>query len=489
MNLHTLRPALPLAALAAALALAGCSLAPKYERPAAPVAATFAQAPAGEPAQAAAADLGWRDFFADPQLRRLIEIALANNRDQTVAALNVQRAQAQYRIQRAAQLPTLNASLTSAKQNPGSDDNVAAFGVGVTSYELDFFGRVRSLKDAALATYLAQEATRKTAQISLVASVATGYLALLADEQLLTVTRETLKAREDSFGLTQLKFDNGVSSELDLRQSEGLVEGARADLAQLERQRAQDFNALLLLLGTPSWPADVTLDGTTLTGQTALLAKVPAGLPSDLLTHRPDIASAEQNLIAANANIGAARAAFFPSIALTGTFGRASASLSTLFDQSVRAWSFAPQISVPIFDWGANRANLDAAQVDRDIAVAQYEKAIQTAFQEVSDALAGNATWDEQLRATRAQVRAAQTSFKLSDLRYRNGVTSYLDLLDAQRTLYTAQQAEIQAQLSQLSNQITLYKALGGGWTADSVAQAPAGDVAGAPGAAGSQAR
>lgn len=463
-------PATALTALAAALVLAGCSLAPKYERPAAPVAATFPQAPAGASSETAAADIGWRDFFSDAQLKRLIEIALENNRDLEVAALNVQRAQAQYRIQRAGQWPTVNLGLTSNRQSPGSASNAATFGVGITSYELDFFGRVQSLKDAALATYLGQESSRKTAQVSLVSSVATGYLTVLADDRLLAVTRETLKTREDSFKLTQLKFDNGISSELDLRQSEGLVESARADLAQLERQRAQDLNALQLLLGTPSWPADVALDGAALSGQTDLLARIPVGLPSDLLAHRPDIATAEQSLIAANANIGAARAAFFPRISLTGQFGRASTSLSNLFDESVRAWSFAPQISVPIFDFGANRANLDVARVDREIAVAQYEKSIQTAFREVADALAGNATWDEQLRATQAQVRAAQTTFNLSDLRYRNGVASYLDLLDAQRTLYTAQQAEIQIKLSQLANQITLYKTLGGGWTAESVA-------------------
>jgi multidrug efflux system outer membrane protein len=458
-----------LTALAAALLLAGCSLAPRYERPAAELASTFPQAPAGASAAQVAADIGWRDFFADERLKKLIEIALANNHDLAVAALNVQRAQAQYRIQRAELLPTINANVTSSRQNPGSLNNSATYGVGITSYELDFFGRVQSLKDAALATYLGQEATRKTSQISLVSSVATGYLTLLADDQLLRVTQDTLKTREESFRLTQLKFDNGISSELDLRQSEGLVESARADLAQLERQRAEDHNALLLLLGTPTWPKEVSLDGVSLFEQSGLLAAVPVGLPSDLLTHRPDIASAEQSLISANANIGAARAAFFPRIALTGTFGRSSNSLSNLFDDSVRAWTFAPQISVPIFDFGSNRANLDVAKVDRDIAVTQYEQAIQTAFREVADALAGNATWDEQLRATRAQVVAAQTTFKLSDMRYQYGVASFLDVLDAQRTLYSAQQSEIQVKLSQLSNQITLYKVLGGGWTADSV--------------------
>ncbi|MEJ2802944.1 efflux transporter outer membrane subunit [Comamonadaceae bacterium PP-2] len=478
----TSRPALQgLSILAAALVLAGCSLAPKYERPAAPVAATFPQAPAAVASQAAAADIGWQDFFADARLKRLIRIALDNNRDLQVSALNVQRAQAQFRIQRAAQLPTLNGAITETRQSPGGSENVATIGVGITSYELDFFGRIQSLKDAALSTYLANEATRKTSQISLVSAVATGYLTLLADDQLLRVTRDTLQTREDSFKLTQLKFDNGVSSELDLRQSEGLVESARASLAQLERQRAQDLNAMVLLLGTPTWPADVPLDGQALGGQTDLLAKIPVGLPSDLLVNRPDIVASEQSLLAANANIGAARAAFFPRITLTGSFGRASTGLSNLFDESTKAWSFAPQLSVPIFDWGANRANLDVAQVDRDIATANYEKAIQSAFSEVADALAGNATWDEQLRATQAQLKAAQTTFQLSDLRYRNGVSSYLDLLDAQRTLFTTQQTAITVQLAQLQNQVTLYKVLGGGWTAESTPAAATGAAAAGP--------
>nr|WP_325345315.1 efflux transporter outer membrane subunit [Xylophilus sp.] len=456
-----------LAPLAAALVLAGCSLAPKYERPQVPLAASFPDAQSVRSAQGrpAAADLAWKDFFGDERLRRLIGIALENNRDLRVAALNVEKAQAQFRVQRAAQFPTVNAALTSQRERPSSSQNYASIGIGITSYEIDFFGRIQSLKDAALAQYLSTEESRRTTQISLVASVVTAYLNLLADDELLRVTQETLKTREESFRLSKLKLDNGVSSELDLRQAEGLVEAARASLAQLQRQRSQDVNTLVLLLGQPALPADLPA-GRTLAEQAELLAAVPAGLPSDLLQSRPDVRAAEQSLVAAHANIGAARAAFFPRVGLTASLGRASTSLSNLFDESTRAWTFIPQITLPIFDAGANQANLDVARANQGIAVAQYEKAVQTAFREVADALAGSATLGEQLRATEAQVRAAQASFNLSDLRYRNGVASYLDLLDAQRSLFTAQQSAVQIRLALLTNQITLYKALGGGWTA-----------------------
>lgn len=458
-------PAL-LGALAAMLALAGCSLAPRYERPQeqllAPAFPDAASAAAAE-GRTPAADLAWQDFFADARLRRLIAIALENNRDLRVAALNIESAQAQFRIQRAAQWPTLNAALASQRQSPASASNYASIGVGITSYEIDFFGRVQSLKDAALAQYLATEESRRTTQISLVSSVANAYLNLLADDELLRVTQDTLKTRDESFRLSKLQFDNGVTSELDLRQAEGLVEAARASLVQLQRQRSQDLNALVLLIGQPALPADLPA-GSPLADQAQLLAAVPVGLPSELLEHRPDIRAAEQQLIAANANIGAARAAFFPRIGLTASLGRASTNLSNLFDESTRAWTFIPQITLPIFDAGANQANLDVAKVDRSIATAQYEKTIQTAFSEVADALAGTATWGEQLRATQAQVRAAQATYDLSDLRYRNGVSSYLDLLDAQRSLFTTQQAAVQVQLSQLQNQVTLYRVLGGGW-------------------------
>ncbi len=450
----------------AVLALSGCTmLIPDYQRPYAPVATDW---PSGievrvDEQNPSAARLPWYDFFVDDQLRQLISLSLENNRDMRVAALNVERAQAQFRIQRAPQWPTLNVILQDQRYSPNSVANTATYGVNITSYEVDFFGRLQSLKEAALAQYLATAEARNTTQISLVSSVAMAYFGLLADEELLKVTIETLKTRENSLELTKHMFDNGVVSELDLRQAEELYESARATLAQVRRQRAMSMNTLVLLLGQPALPEGLSLER-GLSGQQALLAAIPVGLPSDMLVNRPDIRSAEQQLIAANANIGAARAAFFPRIVLTGTFGRSSGSLNDLFDDATRMWTFLPQITLPIFDAGTNRANLDIAKAEHKIAIAQYESAIQSAFREVADALAGTATWEEQLRATRAQAEAANKTFELSDMRYRNGVASYLDVLDAQRTLFLAQQGVIQAQLSQLQNQITLYKSLGGGW-------------------------
>ena len=460
--------ALALAA-GAALLLGGCmSLIPNYERPAAPVVPAYASAltPPDAPGAKleAAADTEWQRFFADPRLKRLIELALANNRDLRVAILNIEQARATYQVRRADELPTVGAGLIAQRQ-PGSGGglvNSYSAGLQVTGYELDFFGRVRALSQAALAQYLATEEARKTAQITLVAGVATTYIGLLADDELLRVTSETLKTREDSFKLTQLRFDNGASSEIDLRQAEQLLETARAALAQTQRQRALDENALTLLVGQPL-PADLPAP-LPLAAQQGL-ADLPAGLPSDLLTRRPDLLAAEQQLRAANANIGAARAALFPRISLTASAGSASAELSGLFKGGTWALTGSATLLQTIFDAGRNQANLQVAGVNKDIAIAQYEKAIQTAFREVSDSLAGRATLVEQLRAQTAVANAAQASVKLADLRYRNGVASYFDLLDAQRTLFAAQQATVQVQSAQVQNLVTLYKVLGGGWT------------------------
>jgi len=456
-------------ALGAALLLAGCtSLIPAYERPAAPVPAAYAPevAPAGAAGAnsgSAAADIDWPSYFADPRLRRLIELALAGNRDLRVAILNIEQARASYQVRRADELPTVGAGVTAQRQ-PGTSGLVNTFAVGlqVTGFELDVFGRVRSLSQAALAQYLATEEARKTVQIALVSSVANAYIALLADDELLRVTRETLATRDESFKLTKLKFDNGATSELDFRQAEQLLEGARASLAQTQRQRALDENALVLLLGQ-AVPADLP-PALPLAGQQAV-TDLPAGLPSDLLTRRPDVRAAEQQLLAANANIGAARAAFFPRISLTASAGTASSELSGLFKGGSWALTGTATLLQPIFDAGRNQANLEVAKVNRDIAIAQYEKAIQTAFREVSDSLAGRATLGEQLRAQAAQTNAAQVTFRLADLRYRNGASSYLDVLDAQRALFVAQQATVQVQALQAQNLVTLYKVLGGGWT------------------------
>ncbi|CAN5505765.1 efflux RND transporter outer membrane subunit OprB [soil metagenome] len=463
----------PLLALSAAALLAGCSMIPAYERPAAPVAADWpalsTTAAAGTTGNGvAAADIEWQNFFSDPRLRQLIDASLRNNRDLRVAVLNIEQARAQFQIRRADQYPTLNAAATGSRQPSSSGDSITSTytaGLAMTSYEFDFFGRVASLKDAALAQYLATEEGRKTTQISLIAAVANNYLSLLADEELIGITRQTLATREDSFRLSKLRFDNGVSSELDVRQAESLIEAARVSLAQLVRQRALDQNALVLRLGQPATgDLAVALPAGKGLADMPMMVDVPAGLPSDLLTRRPDVRQAEQLLMASNANIGAARAAFFPKISLTASAGSASSHLSDLFKSGSFGWTLAPQLLLPIFDAGRNRAGLDSANAGRDIAVAQYEKSIQTAFREVADALAGRATLGEQLRAQQAQANAEGVRFKLSDLRYRNGIASQLDLLDAQRSLFTAQQAVVQTRLAQLQSQVTLYKTLGGGW-------------------------
>jgi multidrug efflux system outer membrane protein len=461
------------AALAAAMLLAGCSLIPAYERPAAPVPTTYPGDPA-QPAGAAAASIAWEDFFTDPRLAGLIRTALANNRDLRVSVLNIEQARAQFRIQRADLFPALGLSGSGSRSSPnpyqafdssaGSVSSQYSVSLGVTAWEIDFFGRIRALKDQALAQYLATEESRKAAQISLISAVATGWLTLMADDELLELTRQTLTTREESVRLTKLRFDNGVSSELDFQAANSLAETARASYAQQLRTRQQDENALALLLGAPV-PAEATAGGAKGLGGIQPMPDVPAGLPSDLLAERPDIRAAEQQLIAANANIGAARANFFPRVSLTTSIGTASSEFSGLFDSGSKAWSFAPTVTLPIFDAGRNIAGLDSAKAGREIAVAQYEKSIQTAFREVADALAGRATLGEQVRAQRAQAEAEAVRFKLSDLRYRNGIASALDLLDAQRALFTAQQSAITTRLLQLQNQVTLYKTLGGGWT------------------------
>jgi NodT family efflux transporter outer membrane factor (OMF) lipoprotein len=456
------RPLRTLSALAAAAVLAGCSLMPKYERPAAPVAPAFPYPATGEGVPAR--ELPWQQFFTDTRLRSLIEAALRNNRDLRVAVLNIAQARAQYDIRRADRLPTV-AATASASRGPsptnGNEVTTLQANLAFSAWEIDFFGRIASLSDAALAQYLASEEGRKAAQISLVAAVANTWLSMVADEDLLALTRQTLATRQESLKLAKLRFDNGVTSELDYRQAESLTETARVTLAQLQRQRQLDENALVLLVGQPLPPslqASSGIDAVT-------LPEVPAGAPSELLVRRPDIRQSEQQLLAANANIGAARAAFFPRIALTAGVGTASSELSGLFKGGSWGFTLAPSLLLPIFDAGRNQAGLQSATVSRDIAIAQYEKAIQVAFREVADALAGRSTLADQLQAQRAVTAAESARLKLSDLRYTNGVASYLDLLDAQRSLFAAQQALVQTRLAQLQSQVGLYKALGGGWT------------------------
>ncbi len=457
-------------ALALALCLGGCSLIPTHERPMAPVPAQWT---AAEPVGAAqpAAELAWQDFFADAALRQLIGAALVNNRDLRVAVLNVEQARAQLGIRRADQFPTVNATVTGSRASNSSGGITSVYNAGllVTAYELDFFGRVSSLKEQALAQYLATQEGSRSARISLVAAVAQTWLGLLADEELLALSTRTLGTREDSLRLVRLRFEQGAASELELRQAESLTEAARIALAAQRRQRLQDENALVLLLGQPL-PAEARArlgaDGLA----RLQFQPVLASLSSDLLARRPDVLQAEQQLIAANANIGAARAAYFPRIALTTGAGSASNALQGLFKSGSWGFTLAPQAVLALFDAGRTAAAVDAARAGRDIAVAQYEKAIQSAFREVADALAGRDTLGEQLRAQQAQVDAETARARLVDLRYRNGAASHLDWLDAQRSLFAVQQALVATRLAYLQNQIVLYKTLGGGAQAQAVA-------------------
>ena len=449
--------------IAFASALAGCSFTPLYERPTAPIPAAYGyvSAPADQIA------MGWRDYFNDSALQELITLALANNRDLRVTVLNVEQARAQLQIQQSALLPSIGGVASANRgvsQVTGDLGNTFTVGVAVSAWELDFFGRIRSLKEAALAQYLASDEGRQAAELSLISSVVQAWLALRADEELLDISRRTVQTREDSMRLAKLRFDAGFSSELDYRQAESLTEGARATLAQQMRQRSLNENALALLIGQ-SVPGNLlaSLQGSRLAAATAL-ADIPAGLPSDLLQRRPDIRAAEQQLIAANAQIGAARAAFFPSIALTAQYGSVSSELSQLFSSGTWGFNFGPSIQIPLFTGGRLTANLQATEAARDVAVAQYEKAIQVSFKEVSDALASRTTLAEQARAQTAQAAAERKRFQLADLRYQSGVASYLDLLDAQRALFALEQADVQVRLAQQLNQVNLYKALGGGW-------------------------
>jgi multidrug efflux system outer membrane protein len=468
--------------------LSACTMEPRYDRPAAPVPATWAGSAAGAEDKASVADVGWRQFFPDPVLQRLIALALENNRDLRVAVLNVQAAQAQYRIQRADLFPTIAATgLEEVEKYPrgvvgtssgggttgatgttvpgGTTIRFFEAGVGFTSYELDLFGKIRSLNHAALELYFENAATRRSSQLTLVAEVASAYLAILADETILQVTRETLDSQTASYDLTKRSLDAGTTTALALRQAATTVDTARANLAEYARQAAQDRNALMVLLGTPI-PEDIVFS-TDINAET-MSADLPVGVPSEVLTRRPDVLAAEHQLVSANADIGAARAAFFPSITLTGNYGTASTQLSGLFKRGSSAWTFSPQISVPIFAGGANVANLDLSKIEKNVYIAQYEKALQSAFREVDDALAARKTLDEQLAAQRALLDDSSESYRLADMRFRSGVDSFLPVLDAQRALYSAQQAVVGLELQRLQNMATLYKALGGGMKEDS---------------------
>ncbi len=456
-------------ALAAALltALTGCSLIPNYQQPASPVAEQWS----GAQAQQSATSLpDWRAFFQDPVLQQLIETALENNRDMRIAALNVEAFRAQYRIQRSALFPSIDASGGASRQrlpaniSPTGNSTINSqysAAIGITAWEIDLFGRLNSLREQALASYFASEQAQRSTQLSLIGSVATAWLTLQADQETLKLVRETLSTYEDSLGLVGRSYDAGVASSLELQQARTAANSARVSLAQYERQSVQSRNALNVLLGGNS-AVDLT---TAVPLKQFEFVEVPVGLPADLLQRRPDILQAEFDLKAANANIGAARAAFFPSISLTANAGSLSPDLSGLFDGGSGSWLFKPTINLPIFNAGRLRANLDYSKIQKDINVARYEKTIQTAFQEVADGLIQRTTYKQQLAAHDELVKSSEEYYALADRRYREGIDNQLTLLDAQRLLFDAQQARIMTQFAQLASEINLYKALGGGYT------------------------
>ncbi|MXV32170.1 efflux transporter outer membrane subunit [Xanthomonas sp. LMG 8989] len=466
-------------ALACAGLLAGCaSLAPSYARPDARVPATFANGDSSSgngDAVANVASLDWRQVFLDPRLQHVIAQALEHNRDLRVAVLNIDKARAQYRIQRADLFPSVSvsgsqsASRSSAATSLSGRSEVArtyAADVGISSWELDLFGRIRSLKEEALETYLATAQTQRSTRLSLVAEVAADWLTVAADQQRLALAQQTLDSQRRTLALTEARHREGIASGLDLAQVQTSVESARADVASYTTQLATARNALDLVVGAPV-AADALPQAGALEGGVAL-APLPAPLESRVLLQRPDVLYAEHTLKSANADIGAARAAFFPTISLTASTGRSSGALSSLFDAGNRTWSFVPSISVPIFRAGALKAELDVSRITRDVNVATYEKAIQSAFSEVADALATRAQLDERMDAQRALVAVTQRSYDLAEARYRNGVDSYLDALDSQRSLYSAQQDLITLRLTEAGNRVTLYKVLGGGADAQS---------------------
>ena len=457
----------------ALLVLSGCAgMAPKYTRPEAPVPSEWPSGPAykastADTGERSATDITWQEFFIDKQLQKLIALTLENNRDLRIAALNIEKTRALYRIQRAELLPSVNAgALFSKERVPGilsgsgqpSTEELYNVNLGISSWELDLFGRIRSLKDAALQEYLATEQARSSTQISLVSEVANTYLTLAADRELLRLAQETLRAQEATYNLIRRRYEVGASSELDLRQAQTRVDAARVDIPRYIAIVAGDENALTLLVGSPVPEGLLPTELNTIT----MLQDISPGLPADVLQRRPDILQAESLLKAANANIGAARAAFFPRITLTTSIGTTSDQLSGLFKSGSDTWSFIPQIVMPIFD-ARTRPAYDAAKVDREIVLTQYEKAIQVAFREVADALAQRGTLGDQMAAQQSLVEATAESYRLSDLRYKSGIDSYLSVLDAQRSLYGAQQGLIAVRLSNLTNLVTLYKVLGGG--------------------------
>jgi multidrug efflux system outer membrane protein len=457
----------PAFSVLAAAFLAGCvNLAPSYTRPEAPVPAAWKQG-GGEGGAVSVVDLDWRNFMTDVRLRGVVDLALQNNRDLRVALLNIERARAQYRIERSELFPAIGVNAAAARQRsatgpgrPASISTQYSVELGFANYELDLFGRVKNLSESALETFFATEENQRSTRISLIAEVANTWLALAADSDRTRLAQQTLANQQSAYELVRRTHELGGTSGLTLAQAQTTVDAARVELARHASQAALNRNALELLAGTPL-PDDLLPGGAIETA--SLLVDVPAGLPSQVLLRRPDVAASEHLLRAANADIGAARAAYFPRISLTAAAGVASASLSGLFGAGSGMWRFIPQLALPIFDAGGIRATVEATKVQRDIAIATYEKTLQVAFREVADALAQRATLGEQLAAQRSLAAAAARILELSNALFKNGANSYLQVLDAQRTLYAAEQALITLRVAEQTNRINLYKALGGG--------------------------
>lgn len=459
--------------LAAALVLAGCiNLAPDYERPEAPVAQAWPEGESYKLSEVKREALPeWRDFICNEKLRRVIELALANNRDLRMAAYNVEMARAQYGISRSELFPTVAAvAQETAQRTPetlstrldGTANTTHQYSaqLAMTSFELDFFGRVRNLEEQALQSYLQTQDAQRSAQSTLIAEVAMAWLTLGADEAQLKLQQETLRTQEESFRLVEASYKYGAVSQLDLEQARQTVAAARAAIASYVRAVAQDRNALELLVGAKI-DEGLMPDGISL--QATLPASLPEGLPSEVLLNRPDVMQAERGMLAANAQIGAARAAFFPSVSLTGGVGSGSMRLSDLFASNSTVWTFSPNINIPIFTGGLNLSNLRLAEATQKRAVASYEQTIQAAFREVADALAMEGTIESELQARAEYAQAAAMAYELSESRYKQGAAAYTEVLDAQRTKVAAEQTYIASQLSRATSLVTLYKVLGGG--------------------------
>ncbi|MDU9390229.1 efflux transporter outer membrane subunit [Pseudomonas sp. zfem002] len=453
---------------ALAVTLAGCSLAPTYERPEAPVAAAWGDAVAHQ--GQAVEQLDWQGFIVDPVLRQLVASALDNNRSLRQTLLDIEQARAQYRIQRADRLPGLNAGASGNRQHLPADlasdgrqgvSSSYQVGLSLPEYEIDLFGRVKSLSDAALEQYLATEEVGRAARIALIAEVSQAYLTLDGAERRQALTRQTLASREDSLALVGQRRSAGTATALDHQEALGLVEQSRAELEATVRQQRQAYNALVLLLGSAEAARAIPAERAD---EPMVLHDIAPGTPSSLIERRPDILAAEHRLRARNADIGAARAAFFPRISLTGSFGTSSAQMSGLFDGGSRSWSFMPQLSLPLFDAGRNRAGLNLAEVRKDSAVAAYEGTIQTAFREVADALAATDTLRREEAARRALVDTSRATVALAKARYQGGVDSHLRYLDAQRSSYVNEAAFIDASTQRQLALVDLFRALGGGW-------------------------